>query len=189
MVGATNIERKKLIYGVLAVLLAGVVVTLLVLTHSSANGTVYSPVVNTPKAPVITSVSVHGQYISFKRPSNFEPQKPDKPSGNELEVFEYIKRPAPFYTLNIVVSSLPSGNLTDDGSYNFRTINNNQFAATSFSVNGQPVLVFSDNTQSYAKAAFMAHGNKDVSVALNASLPGPDADQILQTVLNTISWQ
>jgi len=179
--------KKAVVLGVL-ILLAGLGVFLHGLSGSS-HGSINSPQFTTKKPAPVTYLKVSGKYLSFNYPSDFGVSPAEKPSGNELEVFSYIKRPSPFYFLTIVVSELPSGNLSDDGSYSSRLSQPDRYQKSSRLINGQLIYVFSDKTSVYAKAAWLAHGNKDVSVALSANAATASLDQTLSTVLQSITWR
>lgn len=182
-----RLTSKKTIGLVLAAVALIVAVGLGVSLSGSSQGSITNP--PAPKAPAaITQVKASGKYISFSYPSDFGASPTQKASGAELETFAYIKRPSPFYFLNITVSNLPSGNLADDGSYNSRLVQPERYSATTTLIKGQAVKVFSDTSSAYAKAAWLVHDNKDVSVALSTDSADDGLDQILKNVLASVAW-
>jgi hypothetical protein len=174
------------------IILVGLAAFIFINMNQPAVGTV-SPVIVNSRAPATDSLAttqVKGKYVSFYYPSYFEVVQAAKNSGNELETYNYVKRPTPFWFLNLQILTLPTGNVTDDGSYNSRHVNPSRYKLEYVIVNGQRVSVFSDQSGGYAKAAFLPHGNKILTVSLGSadSSISVKLDSVMAQVLNSVSW-
>jgi hypothetical protein len=158
------------------------------LSSTGAQGQVSPPEITPPPTPAVHLESDKGTYIGFSYPDSFSKIPTEKLSGNQLEAFAYLKKPSPFWYLNIAISRLPSGNLADDGSYNARQKDPAKYEHLYWRVNGNQVDVFSDKTAAYAKAAFVAQNHLMLSIALTADSSDNSLDPTLLNTLQSVYW-
>ena len=145
------------------------------------------------KSSVVTPSlkSFKGAYISFSYPGSFTPAANSKPSGNIVETFVLSDRNhTPTWNLNVSVSKLPSGDLSEDGSYNFRKLNPDRFTALTWTINAQPVVVMQDNSGGFNDVAFVVHDQLIASVSASSgnSADGPALSDILKSSLENLQW-
>jgi hypothetical protein len=149
-----------------------------------------APVSSAPaKAP--GQVRTDGKYISFVHRDDIKQVPADQPGGNELEVFNLVRKPWPYWYLNIGISRLPSGNIADDGSYNMRALNPGRYKLEHWSLNSTNVAVFSDLSGGYSKAAFVSHGDKLLTAAISSddAAKVDQLDAALKQVLTSVEWR
>jgi len=185
------VKNKYLLIALFVLLFFGVIGAFMKYLSKPAVGIVshsqFDPSAETANPKYLTRT---GKYIAFSYPGNFKAAPQPQPSGTELETFSLARQPSPFWFLNITVSSLPSGNLNDDGSYNMRILNSARYKKSSLSINGVSVTSFFDATNGYAKTAFISHDGKDVSVSLQSNdTPNSDQlDQVFENVISSLKW-
>jgi hypothetical protein len=179
-------RRIQLVISALVILAIGFGLVQLSSTGSEGQPTVVDT--TSAGAPAPELVSQTGTYIGFSYPSSFSKIPAEQLGGNQLEAFSYLKRPSPFWHLNIEINRLPSGNLADDGSYNARKRETAIYDHSFWLVNGNQVDVFSDKTAPYAKAAFMAQNHLMLSAALTADSADNSLDPILLNTLKSVYW-
>jgi hypothetical protein len=143
-----------------------------------------NPAPQTPK-----DIPVRGKYVNFTYLDSFRALPVSKPSSSQLESFDYVTKHSPFWELVVGVSSLPSGNLNDDGSYNMRSSAGVRYKLEHWDIKGVLVPVFSDTTENYSKVAFLAHSGKLLSLALSGSGDKVSMQAEQMRVLNSLEWQ
>jgi hypothetical protein len=189
---AKRLKTKKLLISLVCVVLIGLAAVIFTSLNGPSVGTVNNQVLpaSDSQPPPTHQVDVKGKTITFSYPSNFLAKGTETPSGNEIETFAYVKQPSPFWFLNITVSNLTSGNLSDDGSYNMRALDTARYKKSQEIINGATATTFFDSSNGYAKTAFMAHSGKDISISLQSNdTPSADKlDQIFDGVLKSLRW-
>jgi len=88
------------------------------------------------------------------------------------------------------VSSLPSGNLSDDASYNLRLVSPAKYKHEKWDIDGSAVDVFSYQGGGYEKTAFIAHSGNLLTVNINSADTESSAklDTIMKHVLDSVRW-
>jgi hypothetical protein len=189
---AKRLKIKRLLLAAVIILVVGLLIIIFKSLDKPAQGVINNQVLPSSESkPVqVTPVAATGKYVSFKYPSSFSVTPSTKAEGNELETFAYVKQPSPFWFLNITVSSLPSGNLSDDGSYNMRSLDAARYKKGQLQINGTLVTTFYDGSDGYAKTAFIAHGGKLFSLSLHSNdTPNADKlDNVFADVLKSLKW-
>jgi hypothetical protein len=156
----------------------------------SATGTIDNSAASISSAPASQGLSkVTTKYIVFEYPDSFRGVAVSKPSPPQLASFDYVTNKLPLWELAIGVRSLSSGNLEDDGSYHMRNSSPSRYKLEPWSVNDKSVEVFSDQTESYSKAAFIAGSGKMVTISLSGSGDKAIMQAVQMEVLKSLQWQ
>ena len=184
-------RRRLASVAVLVIVVAGLFFAISYLSKPAV-GTVQTTNYDTEAAPPqqVHNVKAVGKYVSFTYPSNFTALAAVKPAGTQLEILNYAKTDIPVWYLNTQVSSLPSGNLLDDGSYNMRRLDSSRYKLEYWQAGASSVPVFVDSSAGYNKAAFVAHGGKlfTVSITSGDTTNNSTLDATLHQVLNSLEW-
>jgi hypothetical protein len=158
--------------------------------NAPSTGTITSVIPTVAPKPAHT-VSLQGTYANFSYPSDFNPVPDDKPVPPQLEVFSFVAHKAESLLLSIQVESLPTGNLRDNGSYNFRKTYPNRYTEVVKPINGQDIHIMSDTTSAmYIKTAFFTHSGKVATVTISGGVPNDSAktDQTLADIVRSWEW-
>jgi hypothetical protein len=185
---------KRIALGAITLLVMGIFIIVHSMINQPANGYVQAASETNDQNSVAaaednTTYQVNGKYLNFQYPGFFRPVPVEKPTGAQLSTFDYIAKSSPFWELAVQISSLPSGNLDNDGSYHMRSVSPDRYQRLSWTAGGSPVTVFADKNDGYSKAAYIAHQGKLVSIALTGSGDETRMDQVLQGVLNSLEWE
>jgi hypothetical protein len=152
-------------------------------------GTITATVPTTAPKPT-TKVSLQGTYADFIYPSDFIVSPDGDPHPPQLEIYSFVSHKSISVLLGVQVLSLPSGNLSDDGSYNYRRVNPTKYKLETKTINGQQVFVMTDTTAGYNKTAFFVHAGKEGTVNINSADTTQAAalDQELTDIVASWQW-
>jgi hypothetical protein len=143
--------------------------------NAPSSGTITSAIPTASPQPAHT-ISLQGKYANFSYPSDFNPLPNDKPVP----------------LLSIQVESLPTNNLRDNGSYNFRKTYPDHYTEVVKPINGQDIYILTDKTSSnYNKTAFFTHNGKVATVNINGGVPesSSDTDKMLTGIVSSWEWR
>ncbi|HEY1645782.1 MAG TPA: hypothetical protein VGF75_05435 [Candidatus Saccharimonadales bacterium] len=115
----------------------------------------------------LTPVLQSGQYASFDYPKGVRLYSSSlNDQANSLESYSYYVKDTYSWTLAIDVTLSTTG-LDGLSAYQIRT-DNPEYSAADQTINGQPVVIFTDNTftTGFEKVAFFSRGNEVATVSL-----------------------
>lgn len=190
-------KRNKKLFKATAIFVTGVALLLALLSirslNSPSSGNIINPTNNTDasktRQKALTKVEVSGNYINFEYLDSFRALPAEKPVASQLETFKFVTKSAPFWELSLSVRQLPSGKLTDDGSYNLRATNTETFKKEQLLINDDWVTVFSDTRSEFSKVGFIEHKNMLLSVALTGTGDALKMQKMLKDILSSIKWK
>jgi hypothetical protein len=159
--------------------------------NAPSSGTITSAIPTASPQPAHT-ISLQGKYANFSYPSDFNPLPNDKPVPPQLEIFSFVAHRTESLLLSIQVESLPTNNLRDNGSYNFRKTYPDHYTEVVKPINGQDIYILTDKTSSnYNKTAFFTHNGKVATVNINGGVPesSSDTDKMLTGIVSSWEWR
>jgi hypothetical protein len=126
-------------------------------------------------------------YASFNYPKGLILQPPE--SSSSLQTYNYKAQDIEAWLLNISISNLPGGDLSNNSSFVLRKENPQTYSEATTIINSQSVIVMTNTSDSgFSKVAFLTHGGLVATVALK----GDDSNgaQPLATAFNMVlsSW-
>jgi len=191
----TKSHKKRLLVGIIVVICCSIILVIVdkKFTEPTKATAVIIPYVLPKQASLtLTPKNYIDNYVSFDYPSIMianQPQPPTLPIVDNI-VFSYPD--AQSWLLAVEIYKIPSGNLSDNSSYEVRIINPTTYLLTQSTINGKSVPIFTDTTSSgYSRVAFLISGNYQASVSLfgnDASGTTPLANTMAM-VLNSWQWQ
>jgi hypothetical protein len=160
--------------------------------NSPVKGKVVSTVPASTKQSQVELEQFDGTNFSFVHPITYIEQitKGALPSG-EIEAHTFISSGMNTEVLTTAVTNLPSGNLSDDGSYSMRAQNSSKYKMKTVVVKNEKVTVFSaTDAQQYQQSAFWPHGGKLLTVALTGTASDvPSMTSEFNDIVNSLSWR
>ena len=185
-----RLTKKKSLLLILGLLVLGAYLFIRSLNQPAQGVITTSSSPSATGSPTQSWLVQRGKYVSFDYPSDFSAAPADKPSGVQLEIYKYVKNPWPFWYMSDAVSSLPSGNLSDDASYNLRLVSPAKYKHEKWDIDGSAVDVFSYQGGGYEKTAFIAHSGNLLTVNINSADTESSAklDTIMKHVLDSVRW-
>jgi|GEM_PF-3072242 len=181
-------STRLIVWGVVLILMLSVSGYFLYLISQPAQGVVTTTVTTTATKVVQSPRTVRGKATSFKYPADIQAVQPDVLAVGDVEKFLFIRSQLSAWSLAIQVKRLPSGNLSDDSSYNLRRQNPAQYSEQQMKINGLPVTVMS-NTASSDKVAFLLHNGLVAEVAVSGtSKDDARSEAAFTLVLNSWEW-
>lgn len=184
---------RRLIALLCLVLLFGAAIfTVKQLVGGSATGSITAgQSASVPKVEPTALVAQQGRYASFNYPVFLQPVAASAAASPVLVNYNFIKSQFGAWQLAIQIAQLETGNLNDNGSYHYRQTNPNQYVFSSTTVNGKPVPLVTDKTNTaFNQVVYLQRGNKVATVSLMGG-NGQDRDQLestMQTILNSWQW-
>jgi hypothetical protein len=187
--------RKRLLKILATLVLLGGLAAAAILVAHAANSPSEGVIKAAPPMPASrqssgSPVTVRGKTASFQYPGVMRQTKADALTSGDVEKFAFVNPDMPPWNLSIQVRKLPSGQLADDGSYNFRHVHPEQYTEQKLTANGAPASIMSDRTAGFGKVAFLVHGGLAAEIALT-STDTADTAQLqaaLMTVTQTWHW-
>jgi hypothetical protein len=155
-------------------------------------------VISAPSSAQLAEVSLNltptpggGRYASFNYPAALNQTASGKLVTPVVAAYEYSYRDVESWNLAIDILLIPSGQLTDNNSYQVRKINPQQYQESHVTVNNQSIDVMTDKTVSgFSKVAFLIHGQYQATVSLYGDDPSGvgDLQSTFNMVLDTWHW-
>ncbi len=134
-------------------------------------------------------MSVNGKTATFKYPISLQKIKPDTLAVGDVEKFLFSDTEHKGRSLAIRVKELPGGVLAQNGDYNMRKQNPQQYTEQTLTVNGAMVSIMTDINSMHDKVAFMPHDQLIAEVAFSGGESSDTQSQaIFTTVLNSWQW-
>jgi hypothetical protein len=138
-----------------------------------------------------TPIVASGPLVSFNHPASLQTAKSSRLVNPVVEKHDFIYRDVETWLLAIEVLHIPSGKLSDNGSYTFCKTYSNIYQESEVTYNGHPIIVMSDKTVGgFKKIAFLVHGQYQAEISLYGNDVGGEAK--LQTtfdmIINTWHW-
>lgn len=157
---------------------------------SPTSGIVQQGTVTAAQTPKPTWRTINTGYISYQVPSDYRTTPSDSFSAPILAATTYREYQAQPLRVTILVKSLPSGQLADDGDYNYRQSNPGLFTTTSLAVNNQDIPVFISTTDTSALTAFLVHGQLAVTVSMQGGSPEQADETVAEynRIVGSVQW-
>lgn len=135
-------------------------------------------------------MATHGKTISFSYPSTLHLAKADALSSGDVEKFALVSTQEPPWNISIQIRKLPSGQLTDDGSYNLRKTHPELYKEQQLTLGQQKVVIMSEQNAGYAKVAFLVHGGlvAEIAISNSSSLNNTMLDQAVNSLISSWQW-
>jgi hypothetical protein len=146
----------------------------------SATSTSYTAAVHINLSPTLHT----GTYISYDYPSGMTAQPSSALTSPQLENDVYVARDIKSWLLAINVSIPQGGIISGDSGYMLRMSDPSTYQESTYSSGGQVYTIFSDQTQSFTKTAYIMSGDKLATVSLSGDDQGGAA--VLQTAFNNV---
>jgi hypothetical protein len=185
----------KRLYVRLAV--SGVIIIAVIIGIKAAVAELNSPVVGevssysattksyTAAVHINLSPTLHtGTIISYDYPSGMTAQPSSALTTSELENDVYNARDIKSWLLAINVSIPQGGTISGDSGYMLRKSDPSTYQESTYSTGTQTYTIFSDQTQSFAKTAYIMNGDKLATVSLSGDDQG--GTTVLQTAFNNV---
>ncbi len=163
--------------------------------NGPSSGTALNPsIVNDASAKQLvfdfTPRTVLGTYASFTVPTSLQDTPSSKLVGPDLEKHDFMYRDVATWVLAIDVLRIPSGRLSDNGSYTYEKVYPAIYEPSQETINGHSVPVMTNKTVGgFQKIAYLVYGPYQAEI----SLYGDDASgsDKLQATFDMIlsSWQ
>ena len=113
-----------------------------------------------------------GRYASFSYPSIMQQVANSKLITPVIAIYNYSYRDVESWKLAIEVLQIPSGQLTDNNSYQTRKLNPQQYQESHETINSQMIDVMTDKTVGgFSKVAFLVHGQYQATISLYGDDP------------------
>ena len=143
-----------------------------------------------PKGPD-EAVRIDGKTISFSHPSRFHQGNQLTLDAADIEKYALLNPQTIPQNITIQVRKLPSGNLSDDSSYNLRKLYPNKYIAETKTINGNSVVIMSEPGAGFSKVAFLTHNGLEAVVASTSSSTSTVDAAGMQSALDKIlgGWQ
>jgi len=182
-------KTKSLLLFTLITLLVGIGVVVVSNANRPSVGTI-EPQSVPVKSPATKLLSARGKTANFQYPDTLHQTKADSLSSGDIEKFSFVNPSIPPWNLAVQIRKLPSGLLTDDGSYNLRRVHPEQYHEQKQMVNNQSIIIMTDQSGGYAKVAFLVHSGlvAEISLSCGSSADLASLDTALATVINTWHW-
>lgn len=184
-----RLTKKQGIYVVLlvALCLAGFWV------YRTVNGSAEGTITQSPAPAEVTEHynKISSEYAVFQVPTSFTATSSDKPVTPVLKNYNFIKQQFGSWQLAIHITSIPSGNLSDDGTYNYRNVTTNQYHKETKQYDERQATIFTDtSTQTFTKVGYITNGTLSASVSLmgGTSEAAEDMQATLDRILSTWQW-
>jgi len=178
---------KLLFIAMAALLLLGTGVFFVRTINKPATGTIGTP--ETPQPPSNAPITVIGKTVTFQYSSLLQRVTPDKLTTGDVEKFLFIEPQSTGWTLAIRVKNLPSGSLANDGDYNLRKQNPQQYTEEKQTINSMTISIMSDQSGTHNKVAFIPHGTLLAELALSGSPGDATSQQLFNDILQSWRWR
>lgn len=181
--------RTKVIFGGFAVIIIA-----LVFLIKALNGPATGTITNTPEAvvPSVSTLTATGKTFSFEYLSSFHQIKNDVLGPLDVEKLSLTNPQTNPWHLDITIRKLPSGNLSDDGSYNLRKLNSQTYSEQTVTYRDNTFYIMTDGTGGYSKVAFLLNKAKglDANISMTSASVSDTSkiDQAYTQVLSTWKW-
>ncbi len=120
----------------------------------------------------MTPVSITTTYASFEYPAAFTQTPTGGLMTHEVAGYTMVHHDVATWSLAIEILSIPTGNLSDNNSFQYRKVNPQTYAENQFAVNGQTVTEMTDTTYGgFSKVAFLVHGQYQAVISLYGDDP------------------
>jgi hypothetical protein len=137
-------------------------------------------------------VAERGTYASFNYPAVLQPVKNETAVSPVLTNYSYVKSQFGSWQLSIQISTLPTGNLNDNGSYHYRKSVPGQYIFTSQIIKDKAIPLVTDKTSgAFNRVAYLVGSGKVATVSLMGG-NGQDEERMneaLQTILSSWQWR
>lgn len=183
--------RPRLI--ITALLLLLITSGIAVLYKKFAGNSVGSVTVGVPApevAPVVNRLPIQSAYATFTRSSELKESRLEKPVDPVLVNHSFTKQQFSPWSLGIQIVRLPTGSLSDAGTYNYRNKFTAQFTKSQRMIGKQATTVFVDRTTpGFNQAVYFQNGSRAASVTLSGGTSVQA--EAMQAEIDSIitSWQ
>jgi len=128
-----------------------------------------------------------GLYVTLSYPGAFDTVRRLQSVSVDLEQYMISSKANYRHTIAVEVLPLPSGSLTDDSDYRYRTIHPELYRATSEKIGGDEVVTYGklDETE---RTVFWVHGGKLLTVAITTTDGADSVEAFMAVVKPSIRW-
>ncbi len=186
-------DRKRLVVVALCVIVVICLVLGLIKLLNAPSQGIIKPQIATSTSKPTKLLPLKKNAFDTKYPDVFTPNLIDAAKPPFLEQYNFLKRQPLAWDLGVAIEALPSGNLRDDGSYNFRTVTANRFKERIENIAGNVVHIMTDTADQggFAQAAFFTHDGKLAIVSLTGGTTNdtPAMQAAFTMVLSSWQWK
>lgn len=184
-----RITKRQVVWTAVVILICGVAFWAYRTVNDSAEGTI----VQSP-APVAAKErynKIRSDYAVFEIPTTFTAVSSSEPVAPVLKNYNFIKQQFGSWQLAIHITRLPSGSLSDDGTYNYRNVTTGQYSKAVKQYGDHRAIIFTDtSTPTFTKVGYLTNGTLSASVSLMGGTPevSTDMQATLDRILSTWQW-
>lgn len=184
-----SLTKRRVIWSIVLLLICITAFWIYRTVNGSAEGTiVQSP---TPTVAKEQYNKIRSDYAVFEIPTSFTAVSSSPPVAPVLKNYNFIKQQFGSWQLAIHITRISSGNLSDDGTYNYRNVTTDQYSKETKTYGERQAVIFTDtSTQSFTKVGYISHGTLSASVSLMGGTPdvAQDMQATLDRILSTWQW-
>lgn len=182
-------HKKILAAVVVAMLLAGVIISVVHLASGPANGTVLKtkPVQSAaaPADKVLTS-----RYFTTHYPARYS-EIPTGPSAS-LQSWTLVGHQGAVdqesSKISVIITALPAGGVKEDSAYKLYNAYPSLYELSQTSYGQDSAIIAKRSDSGYQQTVLWPHGNYLLTVSLTAGTEMPLVDSELQTLLSQLRW-
>lgn len=190
-------QKRKLIIGVLIILIIALITLLFIKIQSPAIGTIINQkqTATTSSTNPTTTNQVKGKYINFTYPSNYKPQIKYQKLPSTLEKYVFTTAPlegtaAQTNFLAIDVENFTLGNIYENAPYRLRKNNPQDYQLEIRTLNNEKVYIFTKKSGGFEKVAYWLHGNKLATIThTSISAQSDTLNQEFYHLLASFIWK
>jgi len=190
-------QKRKLIFGLLIILIITLIILLFIKIQSPAIGTIINQkqTATTSSTNSTTTNQVKGKYISFIYPSNYKPQTKFQKLSSTLEKYVFTTAPlegtaAQTNFLAIDIENFTLGNIYENAPYRLRKNNPQDYQLEIRTLSNEKVYIFTKRSGGFEKVAYWLHGSKLATIThTSISAQSDTLNQEFYNLLTSFVWK